>query len=95
MQTRTKLLGAAAACAACCAVSILPAVLAGGDLAAIGGAAFAGDEVFVIVLALVAAGAFLFWRKRNASQKAAEACGCGGTCAQADGPAPNCALPTK
>lgn len=95
MQTKTKLIGAAAACGACCAVSILPAVLAGGGLAAIGGAAFAGDEIFVTVLVFVAAGAFLFWRKSNAIQKAAEACRCGGTCGAADRPDPSCALPTK
>lgn len=95
MRNRTKLLGAASACAACCAVSILPAVLAGGGLAALGGAVFVGNEVFAITLTLVAAGGILVWHKRSASRKTAEACGCGGSCSESDGTDRSCALPTK
>lgn len=95
MQTRTKLLGATAACAACCAVSVVPALFAGGGLAALGGAAFAGREVLVVALAVVAVAGVLFWRKRSASRKAAEHCGCGSTCAETGSPDPSCALPTR
>ncbi|CUX66969.1 exported hypothetical protein [Agrobacterium genomosp. 5 str. CFBP 6626] len=77
---------ALAACAACCAVSIVPAFLAGTCLVALGaGAATWGLPALLIAMPL--AGAY-FWARRSAGPDkgfkvlmAADGCGCGSTCA--------------
>ena len=96
MQTKTKVLGtAAAAGAVCSAVSVVPALLAGGGLATLGGAAFAGNEVFAVAALAVAVGAALYWQRRRTARKAALGCGCGGNCGDGDRASPTCALPSK
>lgn len=79
--------GVVAACAACCAVSILPAVLAGTGLAALGAAAFSWGGIATAVAAIAVAGAAYFGlrvRPRAATAKPlaievlrAQGCGCG------------------
>lgn len=84
MNTTMKLAGAAtAACAACCAVGIVPAVLAGTSLVAMGGAA-ATWGIWIAVLAAPVAGICLLSRRKpapngdfKAMMAAGESCGCG------------------
>lgn len=81
--------GLMVACAACCAVPIVPALLAGTGLAALGTAAWAWGGV-VAVLAAIAAGGMLYLMRRrisavsvNPSARApissarTQGCGCG------------------
>ena len=86
MNTTMKLTGAAAACVACCAVSVVPAIIAGTSLVAIGGAASAWGVGFAALAVPVAGFYFLSRRKAtpNAdaqSLMAADSCGCGPSCA--------------
>lgn len=80
--------GVVAACAACCAVSILPAILAGTGLAALGAAAFSWAGVAAAVAAIaVAGGAYFALRIRQPRATStkplaiealrAQGCGCG------------------
>lgn len=92
MQTTTKIAAtggvALAACAACCAVSIVPAVVAGAGFAAVGGAV-ATWGVPALLLA-VPVGIYLMSRKPSASREVPETsavgaplssgCGCGPSC---------------
>lgn len=85
MQAWKLLLGAGAACAACCAVPLVGVVAAGtlgGTALGWAGSALAG-EIAVAAAAILALGAAglgrLWWRRRAARQ--ATACGCpGGGC---------------
>jgi len=83
--------GLAAACAACCAVSIVPALVAGTSLAAIGGT-IAWELGLVVLAGLAVAGLYLILRRRPATTMnparpeaagsvASEGCGCGPSCA--------------
>jgi hypothetical protein len=85
---------ATAACVACCAVSIVPALLAGSSLIAIGGAA-ASWGLPIALLAVPVAGLYLLSRRRAAPDDsfqppmaAHDGCGCGscGTSAKDDEP---------
>lgn len=84
MNTSLKLAGAATvACAACCAVSIVPAFLAGTTLVAIGGAAYIWG-IGLVLLAVLAVGRYFLSRRRAAPKGAdfkarilAKGCGCG------------------
>jgi hypothetical protein len=81
--------GVVAACAACCAYSIIPVLVAGTSLAALGSAAWVwGGGLFA--LAAIAAGGALYLVQRKASSTSAnpsasalvasargEGCGCG------------------
>lgn len=88
MNTSMKLAGAGvAACAACCAVSVVPALLAGTSLLAIGGAASAWG---VGIAALTVPVALLYFLARRKSLATAnfqalmtgdKSCGCGPSCA--------------
>jgi hypothetical protein len=87
MNRTMKLTGAAAAaCAACCAVSVGPALLAGTSLVAIGGAASAWG-LGLVALAVPVAGLYFLSRRKAApnvdfqSLMAADRCGCGPSCA--------------
>lgn len=93
MKNSTKLAGAAVACAALCAVSILPILLAGGGFAALAGSAF-GTEAAVIAT-IAAAGAVLLWRSRAARLRVKSDCGCGNAGGGAEGDAPSCTLPSR
>ncbi|SJM33767.1 hypothetical protein [Mesorhizobium delmotii] len=92
MNTTLKLGGGvAAASAACCAVSVGPALLAGTSLGTIGAAAFA-PEIWIVALAVPAAvGAYFLVRRKPASMPKtsfqtlmssaqADGCGCGDSC---------------
>lgn len=90
MQTTTKLGGAAIlACAACCAVSIVPAVLAGTSLVAIGGAASTWG-VWLAALALPVVGIYAISRRKAAPNadvevpSEADSCGCGAACGSSE-----------
>jgi hypothetical protein len=64
MNTTFKLAGGAvAACAACCAVSIVPAVLAGTSLLAIGGAASTWG-LCIVALAVPVGGLYFLSRRK-------------------------------
>jgi hypothetical protein len=87
MTTSLKLTGAAAAaCAACCAISIAPALIAGPSLVAIGSAASTWGVGF-IALAIPVVGLYFLSRRKAAPNAdfrtliAAESCGCGPSCA--------------
>lgn len=89
MNSTIKVAGAVtAACAACCAVSIVPAVLAGTSIVAIGGAAFTWGFAFA-ALALPVAGLYLLSRRKAVPNgnfqtlTGVESCGCGPSCATA------------
>lgn len=82
MNSTIKVAGAVtAACAACCAVSIVPVVLAGTSLVAIGGAASTWGFAFA-ALALPVAGFYFLARRKGAPNgtfqtlTAADSCGC-------------------
>jgi len=92
MQTTTKIAATGgavfAACAACCAVSIVPAVVAGAGFAAVGGAvATWGVPAFLLA---VPVGIYLMTRKSSASRMVpatsaagaplSSGCGCGALC---------------
>lgn len=90
MNTSVKIGGGlVAACAVCCAATILPAVLAGTGLAALGGVAWAWGGG-LSALAAVAGGGWLYFASRRTSPALADAdaksftaearaqgCGCG------------------
>lgn len=84
MNTTTKLAGGAvAACVACCAISVLPAVLASSGLLAVGGATWGLGAALV---AVPAGAMYLLSRRQPASPRTAStltpvaSCGCS-TCA--------------
>lgn len=86
MNTTLKLAGAAtAAGAACCVVSIVPAVLAGTSLVAIGGAASTWG-LWIAALALPVVGLYLLSRRKAAPNAdfqtlmVEDSCGCGPSC---------------
>lgn len=93
MNTSLKLAGAATvACAACCAVSIVPAFFAGTTLVAIGSASYLWGIGFLL-LALPVAGLYLLSRRKPAPKVldsgrrlVANGCGCG---------APDTSLPSS
>lgn len=85
MKSSTKFAGAAiGACAACCAVGAMPALLAGAGLAAVGGAALWWGAGIAAALAIPAAVVTLRARRRRAADPGAPAlagCGCSASCA--------------
>jgi hypothetical protein len=93
MSSKLKTGGVVAACAACCAVSIVPALLAGTGLAAIGGA-FAWEVGLVALAGVALGGAYYVVRRKPATKSQAtfqnlmasatdESCGCGPACGSA------------
>jgi len=81
MANWKSILGLGAACAACCAVPLAGAlgiVGAGGALAAAGAALLACADELALALALgflgVLALAFMYWRRRKATNAAPPAC---------------------
>jgi hypothetical protein len=92
MNSTTKLAGGlTAACAACCAVSIVPAFLAGTSVAAIGGAASTWG-IGVAALAIPVVALYGLSRRKARPNRpdanfqalmASESCGCGPSCGSA------------
>lgn len=93
MNTTLKLGGGViAACAACCAVSIVPAIFAGTSLVAMGGTAF-GWKIGLLALVMPVVGSMYYYLSRPKVAAApndtfqqlmaaahAETCGCGPSC---------------
>lgn len=86
MNTNLKLAALGTAdCAACCAISIMPAVLAGTSLVAIGGAAPTWG-LWIAALAVPVVGLYLLSRRKAAPSAdfqtlmAVDSCGCGPSC---------------
>lgn len=79
--------GVVAACAACCAVSIVPAVVTGASLAALGSAAWVWGAGLSALAVIAVSGALYLLQRRASSTSAnasaliasarAESCGCG------------------
>lgn len=108
MQTSTKIVGTAgvglAACAACCAVSVVPALAAGSGLVALGGAVATWSAAALLIAVPIAGVIYMSRRSPSAAKAAptlnallsapADVCGCGtcGTESTKEAPAIACSL---
>ena len=101
MNNALKLGGlAAAACSACCAVSVVPAIMAGTGLAAVGAATLWTWTPAIALLAVPIGTLYFLWRRKpHAADRAslglqqADPCGCGGACASGDSQSDDTTLP--
>ena len=91
---------AVAACAACCAVSIVPAVVAGTSIAAVGAATLWTWTPAVALLAVPIGTLYFLWRRKprvadrgSLGLQQADACSCGGACGSGDSQTDATALP--